>query len=143
LAGPKTTWPGRKEAYRHAAWHEDVVQLDSEPAPAGYTRLLRPVMRQGRVVAGSLPPLGEVWETAQANLAALPERWRALKTRESYPVRFSDALQQLRTRAIQEVSAQNPTSGTDSRDADARTAPHNSKQSSTSAPTTRREEKAK
>src|SRR5258708_22981921 len=48
-AGEKTTWPGRKEVYRHPQWEEDVVQLAHEPAPAGYARLLRPVMRNGRI----------------------------------------------------------------------------------------------
>src|SRR5215831_8488119 len=47
LAGSKTTWPGRKEIYRHPGWREDVMLLEGEPAPEGYTRLLRPVMRQG------------------------------------------------------------------------------------------------
>ena len=35
LAGAKTTWPGRKEIYRHPEWHEDVIQLEDEPAPEG------------------------------------------------------------------------------------------------------------
>jgi nicotinate phosphoribosyltransferase len=104
LAGPKSTWPGRKEVYRHPQWEEDVVQLAQEPAPAGYARLLRPVMRQGRIIPGSLPPLGEVWELAQANLHAMPERLRALKVEQPYPVRFSDALQALRNEATQVVS---------------------------------------
>jgi nicotinate phosphoribosyltransferase len=101
LAGEKTTWPGRKEVFRHPRWEEDVVQLAAEPVPAGYARLLRPVMRAGRVVPGSLPPLGEVWELAQANLRALPERYRALTASEPYPVRFSEPLQQLRTETAQ------------------------------------------
>ena len=50
----------------------------------------------GRTVPGSLPPLGEVWEYAQRNLKALPERWRALTVTEEYPVRVSDSLQRLR-----------------------------------------------
>lgn len=108
LAGSKSTWPGRKEIYRQPSWEEDVIQLETEPTPRGYTRLLRPVMRGGSVVAGSLPPLGEVWELAQANLRALPERWRALKVDEQYPVRFSEAMQTLRAEAIQEATAQNP-----------------------------------
>ena len=108
LAGSKTTWPGRKEVYRAPGWHEDVVQLAHEPAPAGYTRLLRPVMRQGRVVPGSLPPLSEIWELAQANLRALPERHRVLQAQEPYPVRFSDALQALRAEAMYEVRATQP-----------------------------------
>lgn len=105
LAAEKTTWPGRKAVYRHPQWEEDVVQLDSEPAPAGYQRLLRPVMRQGRMVPGSLPPLSEIWELARANLAALPERYHALKDAEPYPVRFSEALQSLRAETIHEVTA--------------------------------------
>jgi nicotinate phosphoribosyltransferase len=99
LAGAKTTWPGRKEVFRDPAWGEDVVQLAHEPAPAGYLRLLRPVVRQGHVIPGSLPPLGEVWELAQANLQSLPERLRALKVAAPYPVRFSAALQTLRQEA--------------------------------------------
>ena len=106
LAGSKTTWPGRKEVYRHPAWEEDVIQLEAEPAPAGYTRLLRPVMRAGRMVPGSLPPLSEVWELAQANLAKLPERYRALIAPEPYPVRFSEGLQRLRTEATALAQAQ-------------------------------------
>ncbi|HET9921439.1 MAG TPA: nicotinate phosphoribosyltransferase, partial [Ktedonobacteraceae bacterium] len=47
IAGPKSTWPGKKEIYRHPEWKEDVIQLSHEPAPLGYQRLLRPVMRNG------------------------------------------------------------------------------------------------
>jgi nicotinate phosphoribosyltransferase len=106
LAGSKTTWPGRKEVYRHPAWEEDIIQLEGEPAPAGYTRLLRPVMRAGRLVPGSLPPLSEVWELAQVNLARLPEQYRALIAKEPYPVRFSAGLQRLRDEATALAQAQ-------------------------------------
>lgn len=105
VAGEKSTWPGLKEVYRHPEWNEDVIQLAQEPPPAGYTRLLRPVMRQGRIIPGSLPPLSEVWELAQANLRALPERYRALKVVEPYPVRFSEALQAMRGQASQQGGA--------------------------------------
>ena len=105
LAGAKTTWPGRKEVYRSPTWSEDVVQLAHEPAPAGYVRLLRPVLRQGRIIPGSLPPLSEVWELAQANLRSLPERWHALKVDEPYPVRYSAALHAMRTEAGQQARA--------------------------------------
>lgn len=99
IAGDKTTWPGRKEVYRHPNWQEDLVQLEHEPSPAGYTRLLRPVMRQGRIIPGSLPPLSEVLELAQANLRTLPEHYRALIVEQPYPVRFSESLQSLRNEA--------------------------------------------
>jgi nicotinate phosphoribosyltransferase len=111
LAQEKTTWPGRKEVYRQPQWQEDVVQLVGEPAPAGYTRLLRPVMRSGHVVPGSLPPLSEIRELAQANLAALPEPYRALDTPQPYPVRFSDALQALRDETAQRAGDLGDSSG--------------------------------
>jgi nicotinate phosphoribosyltransferase len=108
LAGEKTTWPGRKEIYRHPEWREDVILLEDEPEPEGYMRLLRPVMRQGRLAPGSMPPLGEVWEHAQASLRALPEQYRALKGAPAYPVRFGEAVQSLRAEAAREASVNLP-----------------------------------
>ena len=53
VAGDKTTLPGPKEVYRVGAYVEDVIQLADEPAPGdGSERLLKPVMRGGRIVAG-------------------------------------------------------------------------------------------
>lgn len=103
LAGPKSTWPGKKEIYRHPDWEEDVIQLAHEPRPDGYHRLLKPVMRNGEVVPGSLPPLSEIRELAQQNLASLPPHYRALTVEQPYPVRFSDALQSLRKQAASSI----------------------------------------
>ena len=96
VAGEKSTWPGIKEVYRSPDFEQDVVQLASEPPPEGFRRLLRPVVRDGQVLPGALPPLSEIRELAQQNLAALPARWRALDADADYPVHFSDALQALR-----------------------------------------------
>ena len=104
IAGAKSTWPGKKEVYRHPHWEEDVIQLAHEPRPANYQRLLRPVMRNGEMIPGSLPPLSEIRELAQHNLQHLPLTYRALHAETPYPVRFSDGLQALRTQAIQELS---------------------------------------
>lgn len=101
LAGPKTTWPGKKEIYRHPKWEEDIVQLAHEPHPLHYQRMLRPVMRNGEMIPGSLPPLSEIRELAQQNLQMLPERYRAFTIEEPYPVRFSEGLQALRKQAEQ------------------------------------------
>ncbi|MBV9690436.1 MAG: nicotinate phosphoribosyltransferase [Ktedonobacteraceae bacterium] len=103
IAGPKTTWPGKKEVYRHPQWEEDVIQLALEPRPANYQRLLKPVMRNGEMMPGSLPPLSEIRELAQQNLQALPPQYRALTVEHPYPVRFSDNLQALRVQAAQLV----------------------------------------
>ena len=103
IAGPKTTWPGKKEIYRHPQWEEDIVQLALEPRPENYQRLLRPVMRNGEMIPGSLPPLSEIRELAQHNLKMLPGRYRALSVEHPYPVRFSEGLQALRRQAEQLV----------------------------------------
>jgi nicotinate phosphoribosyltransferase len=103
IAGQKSTWPGKKEIYRHPQWAEDVVQLAHEPAPTGYHRLLKPVMRNGEMIPGSLPPLSEIRELAQQNLAALPAAYRALSPAAPYPVRFSEGLQVLRKQAARIV----------------------------------------
>jgi nicotinate phosphoribosyltransferase len=101
IAGEKSTWPGKKEIYRHPQWKEDIIQLAHEPRPENYHRLLRPVMRNGEMIPGSLPPLSEIRELAQQNLSLLPPQYRALSAEQPYPVRFSPALQALRKQAAQ------------------------------------------
>jgi nicotinate phosphoribosyltransferase len=101
VAGDKTTLPGPKEVYRVGTYVEDVIQLVDEPAPGGGSeRLLKPVMRAGRIVPGSLPPLSEIWELASRNLERLPEQYRRLTEPDRYPVRYSEALLALRDRAL-------------------------------------------
>ena len=103
IAGSKSTWPGKKEIYRHPQWEEDVIQLAHEPRPENYQRLLRPVMRNGEMIPGSLPPLSEIRELAQQNLEMLPTRYREFSVEQPYPVRFSEGLQALRMQAAQLV----------------------------------------
>jgi len=105
IAGPKSTWPGKKEIYRHPHWDEDIIQLAHEPRPDNYQRLLRPVMRNGEMIPGSLPPLSEIHELAQQNLRALPIQYRALSVEQPYPIRFSEGLIALRKQAAQLVGA--------------------------------------
>src|SRR5215472_12661916 len=105
IAGPKSTWPGKKEIYRHPQWEEDIIQLAHEPRPDNYQRLLRPVMRNGEMIPGSLPPLSEIRELAQQNLRALPVQYHALSVEQPYPVHFSEGLQALRKQAAHLVGA--------------------------------------
>lgn len=103
VAGDKSTWPGRKEIYRIGSFERDVIQLESEPRPAGQVeRLLKPVVKGGRVVPGSLPPLNEIWELARQNLRDLPEEYHALRPKRAYPVEFSPGLRALRDLALME-----------------------------------------
>ncbi len=106
IAGTKSTWPGKKEVYRHPQWQEDLIQLAHEPHPENYQRLLRPVVRNGEMISGSLPPLSEIRELAQQNLQQLPAIHRALRVETPYPVRFSEGLQALNKQAVQALKDQ-------------------------------------
>jgi nicotinate phosphoribosyltransferase len=97
LAGEKSTWPGRKLVYRIGAFEEDVIQLEDEHAPIDSTPLLETVVQDGQFVA-ELPALSEIQTKAAASLRSLPERYRALRDPEPYPVRRSPGLLELRDR---------------------------------------------
>ncbi len=101
VAGEKSTLPGKKEVYRIGAFEEDVVQLAHEPRPGGDAeRLLKPMVRGGHVVPGSLPPLSEIWELANRNLKLLPDRYHRLEHPDEYPIRYSPELCRLRDQAM-------------------------------------------
>lgn len=96
VAGPKSTWPGRKELYRVGRFERDWIGLENETPPARATRLLKPVLRAGSMIPGSLPPVSEIWELAQANLRELPDRYKTLEGAPAYPVEYSPSLIALR-----------------------------------------------
>src|SRR5690349_8569987 len=102
VAGEKSTWPGVKEVFRFGNFESDLVQLTSEAKPPNSERLLKPVVLDGEVVPGSLPPLSEIWEFAHGNLRHLPEEYRQLLLPKPYPVRFSDAVCNMRELALAE-----------------------------------------
>jgi nicotinate phosphoribosyltransferase len=102
VAGDKSTWPGIKEVYRLGNFASDVIQLADEPKPPGSERLLKPVVLKGEVVPGSLPPLSEIWEFAQANLRRLPDEYRQLTSPTPYRVQMSEGICVMRNDAIAE-----------------------------------------
>ncbi len=108
VAGDKSTYPGKKEVYRVGRFEYDVVQLAHEPKPPHSERLLKPVIVGGELVPGALPPLSEVRELAERNLAQLPAPYHELVTTKPYPVRFSQELCALRDRTIAEHQARLP-----------------------------------
>lgn len=102
VAGDKSTWPGIKEVYRLGAFECDVIQLADEPKPPNSERLLKPVVLGGEVVAGSLPPLSEIWEFAQSNLRRLPDEYRQLVSPKPYPMHMSEGVCRMREQAVAE-----------------------------------------
>jgi nicotinate phosphoribosyltransferase len=89
----KGTLPGRHQVWRSAA--RDVIglvgeELDGRP-------LLRPVLREGRRVSEP-PSLDEIRAHAREELAAVPERCRALEAPASVRPEVSDTLRDLKER---------------------------------------------
>ncbi len=100
-AGEKSTWPGKKEVYRIGRFERDIIQLEDEPKPENSARVLKPVIREGQILPGAVPPLSEIWELAQRNLQQLPEQYHALIATKPYPVKRSDKLRSLRKQAME------------------------------------------
>jgi nicotinate phosphoribosyltransferase len=97
LSSGKATWPGPKQVWRRSEgghFVEDILCLAEEPAPAGASPLLEPVMSNGKATRpGSLE---EARERARSDRLSLPEGVRKLIAPNAYPVRISAALQDLR-----------------------------------------------
>ncbi len=101
LAGEKSTWPGKKEVYRIGRFERDIIQLEGEPKPVGGSRLLKPVISDGQLLPGAVPPLSEIWEFAQRNLQQMPEQYHNLIAQEAYPVERGAGLLALRKQAME------------------------------------------
>ncbi len=88
--GPKSNLPGRHQVFRGV--EDDTIGLVDEDLPG--RPLLEPVLEAGRRT-GEAAPIEEVRERAAAELAALPERVRALRDPATLPPRLSPRLRAL------------------------------------------------
>lgn len=110
----KTTLPGRKQVFRRktaeGSLDHDVLGLETE-AYAGTKSLLRPVMKNGQLLA-PLPSLPAIRAHAAAELASLPESLKALDEFSRYEVRKSKPLalllESLRSKYIPEPAPATP-----------------------------------
>jgi nicotinate phosphoribosyltransferase len=92
----KASWPGRKQVYRASgpdgSFAGDLLALESDPG--GGDSLILPVMRQGRRLAPA-EDLATIRERLIVQLERLPEGVKRLRDPAPYPVRISEALQDL------------------------------------------------
>lgn len=111
LSTGKETWVGPKQVFRRldagGRLAGDVLGLQDEPAPAGTTPLLEPVMRDGALLRPH-PTLDELRERCRAQLAALPDGLRRLSDAVSYPVTPSGALEARQRAALARASSRGP-----------------------------------
>ncbi|MBO0859207.1 MAG: nicotinate phosphoribosyltransferase [Chloracidobacterium sp.] len=98
LSRDKATYPYRKQVWRatasDASFAGDVIARADETDSPG-SPLLSLVMREGRILA-PLPSLQETQERVRRQLSSLPERYKRLIDAQSYPVRYSERLEQSR-----------------------------------------------
>lgn len=96
LSEGKATLPGRKQAFRFKDkkdnFAKDMIALADEKMEG--EPLLVKVMENGEITC-DLPSLGEIRVTASENLSKLPEKYKKLSGAPTYPVKLSQALEDL------------------------------------------------
>ncbi len=98
LSSEKSNLPGRKQVYRFfedgEATHDQIATAE-ETAPEDATPLLQLVMKNGERTEAGRASLEDARAHAEASVAKLPARLRALDDADpAYEVRLSDALQE-------------------------------------------------
>jgi nicotinate phosphoribosyltransferase len=108
LSTGKATLTGAKQVFRclaEGSGPSDVIALAGEKGQPGALPLLQPVMAGGKRLQAPAP-LRELRERVAANLGALPEEYRALRSPACYPVETSSALALLTERARESITSQ-------------------------------------
>lgn len=95
LAEGKQSLPGRKQTFRlydkNGEMTEDIIGLEDENLGEP---LLKTIIKDGRQVC-SFPDLDSVKERVNAELKALPDKYKRIKNPDKYAVNISDKLQKL------------------------------------------------
>jgi nicotinate phosphoribosyltransferase len=106
LAGAKSTLPGVKVVARAPDFTRDLILLESEPAPEGFSLLLQPAIAGGQLLEPfSVDTIEAASARASADLALLPVRWRELAPVEAFPVIIGPRLEEMRREATDAADA--------------------------------------
>ncbi len=93
----KATYPAKKQVYRicdkDGRFKKDIIGLPDEVFDA--KGLLLPVIKKGKVVYKT-PTIQEVQKAAKRNISLLPDRFKRLDCKASYPVTVSRRLSRIR-----------------------------------------------
>jgi nicotinate phosphoribosyltransferase len=108
LAGAKSTVPGVKVVARAPDFRRDVLLLETEPVPQGYSLVLQSAISGGEILEPfSTDTIEAAAARAAADLSRLPVNWRELAPAEAFPVTLGPGLEAMRARATAEVEAHN------------------------------------
>jgi nicotinate phosphoribosyltransferase len=93
----KATYPAKKQVYRtydnDGKFKKDIIGLPDEAFDA--KALLLPVIKKGKVVYKT-PTIQEVQKAAKRDVSLLPDRFKRLDCKASYPVTVSRRLSRIR-----------------------------------------------
>jgi nicotinate phosphoribosyltransferase len=100
----KATDPAKKQVYRiydnDGKFKKDIIGLPDEALDA--KGLLLPVIKKGKVVYKA-PAIKEVQRVAKRNVSLLPDRFKRLDCKASYPVTVSRRLSQVRNKTKRSI----------------------------------------
>ncbi len=95
----KVFYPASKQVYRflnhRGLFQEDVIGVEREDI--GGKPLLEPIILQGKLCK-ELPDLKDIQKKTEESLSRLPEGLKKLRTEETYPIRKSPRLEELKRR---------------------------------------------
>ena len=93
----KSTYPAKKQVYRFldnkGMLKKDIIGLVDEEYDA--RALLMPVMKKGKLLYKT-PTVQQIQKTARKNISQLPDKFKALDCKATYPVMISKRLRQVR-----------------------------------------------
>lgn len=94
----KQTVPGKKQVFRKYTDKgfigQDIIGLFSEKTPAGARPLLKPVIRRGKM-AGPLPGIESIRNTAQEKLSQLAPSFHNLSSRRTFKTKYTSSISKL------------------------------------------------
>ena len=98
ISEDKLTYPGKKQIYRfyngHGKFKEDILMLDSEPAPSNSEALLSLVMEEGLLIT-DLPDLNNIQQYYFENIEKLPNKFKTLEENHIFQLKISSKLSEL------------------------------------------------
>jgi nicotinate phosphoribosyltransferase len=98
ISEEKVTYPGRKQVYRSyhkdGTFKEDMLSLDSEPAPPNSEALLIPVIKNGELIQ-PYPQLDDIRNYYLNTIKKLPDSYKKLEEDKIFSLKVSNKLEQL------------------------------------------------
>jgi len=105
----KKTYPGKKQVFRlqseDGSYLKDRIALAEDPPPPGTFPLLEQRMKEGKRLQ-SPPSLNDIQQRCREQLSHFDERYLRLKEPETYPIEYSERIEEARRKATAAIDRQ-------------------------------------